>query len=301
MMTTTVQVLLPAASEAPVRGEGPWRKAGRRFLKHRLAMASLVILALMVLMALFAPLIERYSPIALDLEAMGQAPSALHWLGTDTTGRDVWSRVLHAGRVSLSVGLVAVSISTLIGLVIGGIAGYASGKVDLLLMRVTDMFMAFPSLVLIITVASALGPSIYNTMLVIGVLTWPGIARLVRGQFLSLREQQFVLAARSVGVPPLQIMWRHLFPNVVGTVTVAATFGVASAVLQEAALSFLGLGVQAPTPSWGNMLRDAQTLTILESMPWLWLVPGTMIALAVLSINFIGDGLRDALDPRSTL
>jgi peptide/nickel transport system permease protein len=185
--------------------------------------------------------------------------------------------------------------------IVGSVAGYASGRVDLLLMRVTDMFMAFPTLVMIITVASVLGPSVYNTMLVIGILTWPGIARLVRGQFLSLREQQFVLAARSVGVPPLQIMLRHLFPNVVGTVTVAATFGVANAILQEAALSFLGLGVQAPTPSWGNMLRDAQTLSILEGMPWLWLAPGLMIALAVLSINFIGDGLRDALDPRSTL
>jgi peptide/nickel transport system permease protein len=301
MTTTAPPLALPVGAEAQVKGEGPWRKAGRRFLRHRLAIASLAILTLMVLAAVLAPVIGRYSPIELNLDAMGQAPSAGHWLGTDTTGRDVWSRMLHAGRVSLSVGLVAVSISTLIGLVIGGIAGYASGKVDLLLMRVTDMFMAFPSLVLIITVASVLGPSIYNTMLVIGILTWPGIARLVRGQFLSLREQQFVLAARSIGVPPLQIMLRHLFPNVVGTVTVAATFGVASAILQEAALSFLGLGVQAPTPSWGNMLRDAQTLSILETMPWLWLAPGLMIALAVLTINFIGDGLRDALDPRSTL
>lgn len=289
------------AAEAPVEGEGPWRKAGRRFMRHKLAVAGLFVLATMVLLALFAPWIGRYSPIELDLAAMGQAPSAAHWLGTDTTGRDVWSRVIHAGRVSLSVGLVAVGISAFIGIVIGSIAGYAAGKVDLLLMRITDMFMAFPSLVMIIAIASALGPSIYNTMLVIGILTWPGIARLVRGQFLSLREQQFVLAARSIGVAPAPIMLRHLFPNVVGTVTVAATFGVASAILQEAALSFLGLGVQAPTPSWGNMLRDAQTLTILEGMPWLWLAPGTMIALAVLSINFIGDGLRDALDPRSKL
>ena len=287
--------------ELQVKGESLWLKARNRFLRHKLALVGLVILCVMVVLAVLAPVIGRYSPIALDLDAMSQAPSAAHWLGTDTTGRDVWSRILHAGRVSLSVGLVAVSISTLIGVVIGSIAGYASGKVDLLLMRLTDMFMAFPSLVMIITVASVLGPSVYNTMLVIGILTWPGIARLVRGQFLSFREQQFVLAARSVGVPPLQIMLRHLFPNVVGTVTVAATFGVASAILQEAALSFLGLGVQAPTPSWGNMLRDAQTLTILEGMPWLWMAPGLMIALAVISINFIGDGLRDALDPRSML
>ncbi len=284
-----------------VAGEGLWVKARKRFLRHKLALLGLVILSAMVLLAVLAPVIERYSPIALDLGSMGQAPSGAHWLGTDTTGRDVWSRIVHAGQVSLSVGLVAVSISTLIGIVIGSIAGYAAGKVDMVLMRFTDMVMAFPSLVMIITIASVLGPSIYNTMLVIGILTWPGIARLVRGQFLSVREQQFVLAARSIGVSPFQIMFRHLFPNVVGTVTVAATFGMANAILQEASLSFLGLGVQAPTPSWGNMLQDAQSQTILEGMPWLWLAPGLMIALAVLSINFIGDGLRDALDPRSSL
>ncbi len=298
----TISLNIPAAgTEALVKGESLWIKARKRFLRHRLALIGLVILCVMVLLAVLAPVVAIYSPVELNLDAMSQPPSTTHWLGTDTTGRDVWSRIVHGGQVSLSVGLVAVSISTLIGIVIGSIAGYAGGKVDLLLMRVTDMVMAFPSLVMIITVASVLGPSIYNTMLVIGILTWPGIARLVRGQFLSFREQQFVLAARSIGVPPIQIMFRHLFPNVVGTVTVAATFGMANAILQEASLSFLGLGVQAPTPSWGNMLRDAQTFSILEGMPWLWIAPGLMIVLAVLSINFIGDGLRDALDPRSIL
>ncbi len=295
----TVSPANTTAPEPVVAGESLWAKARKRFFKHRLAVFGLIVLSTMVLMALLAPVIERYSPIDLDLSSMGQAPSLTHWLGTDTTGRDVWSRIVHAGRVSLSVGLVAVSISTLIGVIVGGVSGYAGGKVDMLLMRFTDMVMAFPSLVMIITIASVLGPSIYNTMLVIGILTWPGIARLVRGQFLSFREQQFVLAARSIGVSPAQIMFRHLLPNVVGTVTVAATFGMANAILQEASLSFLGLGVQAPTPSWGNMLQDAQSQTILEGMPWLWIAPGLMIALAVLSINFIGDGLRDALDPRS--
>ena len=287
--------------EPLVAGESLWAKARKRFFKHRLAVFGLIVLCALFLMALLAPAIERYSPIELDLMAMGQSPSLQHWLGTDTTGRDVWSRIVHAGRVSLSVGFVAVSISTVIGLLVGGIAGYAGGRTDLLLMRVTDMVMAFPSLVMIITIAAVLGPSIYNTMLIIGILSWPGTARLVRGQFLSFREQQFVLAARATGVPPYQIVLRHLLPNVVGTVTVAATFGMANAILQEASLSFLGLGVQAPTPSWGNMLQDAQSHGILEGMPWLWIAPGLMIALAVLSINFVGDGLRDALDPRSTL
>ena len=287
--------------EPLMAGESLWAKARKRFFKHRLAVFGLIVLCALFLMALLAPAIERYSPIELDLMAMGQPPSLQHWLGTDTTGRDVWSRIVHAGRVSLSVGFVAVSISTVIGLLVGGIAGYAGGRTDLLLMRVTDMVMAFPSLVMIITIAAVLGPSIYNTMLIIGILSWPGTARLVRGQFLSFREQQFVLAARATGVPPYQIVLRHLLPNVVGTVTVAATFGMANAILQEASLSFLGLGVQAPTPSWGNMLQDAQSHGILEGMPWLWIAPGLMIALAVLSINFAGDGLRDALDPRSTL
>ena len=299
-MTTSIEPILATSSQA-TQGESLFDKARKRFMRHKLALMGLAILTLMLAAALLAPFIERYPPNELNLEAMGQAPSAAHWLGTDTTGRDVWARVVHASQVSMSVGLVAVSLSTLIGVLIGSIAGYASGRVDLLLMRITDMVMAFPSMVIIITVAAALGPSIYNTMLVIGMLTWPGVARLVRGQMLSFREQQFVLAARCIGVPPIQIVYRHLFPNVVGTVTVAATFGMANAILQEAALSFLGLGVQAPTPSWGNMLRDAQTLSILEGAPWLWIVPGMMIALAVLSINFIGDGLRDALDPRSVL
>jgi peptide/nickel transport system permease protein len=297
-MTTATAINL-LDKEKPVKGESTWVRARRRFFRHRLAMAGLIILSAMILMAVFAPVLARFDPIEINLANMSKPPGNGHLLGTDTTGRDVWARILYAGRVSLSVGLVAVTISTLIGIVIGGIAGYAGGKTDMILMRITDIFMTFPSLVIIITVASVLGPSIYNTMLVIGVLTWPGTARLVRGQFLSLREQQFVLAARSMGVQPVEITFKHLMPNVLSSVTVAATFGMASAILQEASLSFLGLGVQAPTPSWGNMLRDAQSISILEGMPWLWLAPGIMIALAVLSINFIGDGLRDALDPRS--
>ncbi len=286
-------------NERAVRGESAWVKARRRFFRHKLAMAGLVILTAMIVLAVFAPLLTQYSPTDINLANMSKPPGNGHLLGTDTTGRDVWARVLFGGRVSLSVGLVAVTISTLIGILVGGLAGYAGGWVDMTLMRFTDMVMTFPSLVIIITVASALGPSIYNTMLVIGILTWTGTARLVRGQFLSLREQQYVVAARSMGVLPREIVLRHLLPNVISSVIVAATFGMASAILQEASLSFLGLGVQLPTPSWGNMLRDAQTLSILEGMPWLWLAPGVMIALAVLSINFIGDGLRDALDPRS--
>ncbi len=290
-----------AVSLAIAKPESLWSKARKRFFRHKLAMFGLIMLCLLIFTAIAAPLLTPHSPVEIDLRGIRQPPSAEHWLGTDGTGRDVLTRLLFAGRISLSVGIVAVSISMVIGIIVGSIAGYAGGKVDMTLMRVTDVFMTFPSLVIIITVAAAIGPSVYNAMLVIGLLTWPSIARLVRGQFLTLREQQFVRAARSIGVSRSQITFKHIFPNTISSIAVAVTIGVANVILLEASLSFLGLGVQAPTPSWGNMLRDAQSLNILESMPWMWLPPGLMIALAVLSINFIGDGLRDALDPRSIL
>ena len=281
------------------KSESLWGKARKRFFRHKLAMFGLVTLSLLIFVSVAAPLLSPHSPIEIDLRSIRQPPSAQHLLGTDGTGRDVLTRLMYAGRISLSVGLVAVSISMVIGIIVGSIAGYAGGKVDMTLMRVTDVFMTFPSLIIIITVAAAVGPSVYNAMLVIGLLTWPSIARLVRGQFLTLREQQFVRAARSIGVSRMSIAFKHIFPNTISSIAVALTIGVATVILLEASLSFLGLGVQAPTPSWGNMLRDAQSLNILEDMPWMWLPPGVMIALAVLSINFIGDGLRDALDPRS--
>ncbi len=180
---------------------------------------------------------------------------------------------------------------------LGALAGYFGGWVDSFIMRLADVVMSFPTLIIIITLAAALGPSIYNTMLAIGLLGWPPIARLLRGELLSLREREFAIGARAVGCGNARLMFRHLLPNAMAPVLVAATFGIAYAILIEAGLSFLGLGVQPPTSSWGNMLTDAQSLTVLESMPWLWLPPGLMIALAVLSINFIGDGLRDAFDP----
>jgi peptide/nickel transport system permease protein len=212
----------------------------------------------------------------------------------------VFARVTLAGRVSLQVGLVAVSIYTTIGVIVGALAGYYGGIVDSTLMRLADIFLAFPSLIIIITLVSVLGPSMWNIMAVIGLLGWPPIARIVRGQFLSLREREFVLASKTVGARGRRVMFRHLLPNALAPVIVAATFGMASAILLEAGLSFLGLGVQPPTPTWGNMLTDAQSLTILQDMLWLWIPPGVLIALAVLSINFIGDGLRDALDPHHT-
>ena len=252
---------------------------------------------ILVIGAVGAPIIARNDPYKVSISSYRKPPRAANILGTDSSGRDVLSRLLHAGRVSLSVGLVAVAIYATIGIILGALAGFYGGWVDSLIMRAADIVLAFPTLILIITIVSILGPSIYNVMLVIGLLGWPPIARIVRGLFLTLREREFILAGRTIGASNSRLIFRHILPNALAPVIVAATFGMASAILLEAGLSFLGLGVQPPTPSWGNMLTDAQSLTVLESMPWLWIPPGIAIALAVLAINFIGDGLRDALDP----
>jgi peptide/nickel transport system permease protein len=287
----------PALALAGARSVRQGSTVWRRFKRHRLAMIGLSILIVLAIASVFAPWLTKYSPTEVDLSAYRLGPSREHWLGTDTAGRDVYTRLLYAGRVSLAVGIVAVAIYTAIGVALGVLAGYYGGWVDSTIMRMADVVLSFPTLIIIITLASVLGPSIYNLMLAIGLLGWPPIARLLRGQLLSLRQTEFVIGARAVGCSDSRLIFRHLMPNAMAPVLVAATFGIAYAILIEAGLSFLGLGVQPPTPSWGNMLTDAQSLTVLESMPWLWLPPGLMIALSVLSINFIGDGLRDALDP----
>jgi len=286
---------LASAVEEPVRRSQA--TVWRRFRRHRLAMIGAAILLLLAVSAIAAPVISRTSPYSIDLSAYQQGPSAAHWLGTDSAGRDVFSRLLYAGRVSLTVGLTSVAIYSAIGVLLGAIAGFYGGWVDSVLMRLADIFLAFPVLVIIITLAAMFGPSLTNLILAIGFLSWPLIARILRGEVLSLREREFVLAARASGASPRRLIFRHLLPNAMAPIIVAATLGIAYAILLEAGLSFLGLGVQPPTPSWGNMLSDAQSLAVLSSMPWLWLPPGIMIALAVLAINFIGDGLRDALDP----
>ncbi len=276
------------------------RRGLKAFLRHRLAVAGLIVFVLIGLAAIFAPIVATHDPNHIDLLASAQGPSRDHWLGTDDIGRDVYSRLVYGARVSLSVGLVSVAIYTAIGMALGAISGYFGGFIESLIMRLTDTVMCFPTLVIIIAAVSILGPSIFNIMALIGLLSWPGICRLVRGQVLSLREQEFVEAARACGASDARIIARHVLPNTVAPLTVAATFGVASAILTEAGLSFLGMGVQPPTPSWGNMINMAQSGTILQEMPWLWAPAGIVIAIAVLSINFIGDGLRDALDPRRT-
>ncbi|BAS27997.1 oligopeptide ABC transporter permease [Limnochorda pilosa] len=275
-----------------------WAMVVRRFLRHRLAVTGLAVLALVALSALLAPWIAPHDPHAMDVMAFSAPPSGRHLLGTDAVGRDVLSRLLYAARVSLSVGAGAVLLNVLVGIVLGGLAGYLGGRVDSAIMRFTDMVLSFPPLMIILVLVSVLGPSLTNVILVLGLLGWPQICRLVRAEILRLREQEYIVAARALGIPDRRILLRHLVPNSFPPVLVAATFGAAQAIIQEASLSFLGMGVQPPTASWGNMLTDAQSMGVLGSMPWLWLPPGMMIVVAVLSINFVGDGLRDALDPR---
>ncbi|RIK41266.1 MAG: peptide ABC transporter permease [Chloroflexi bacterium] len=283
------------------RRDSPQYRFWRRLWQHKLGMFGLAVLLLLVIAALFAPVLAGQDPAAIDLRQKNQPPSAEHILGTDAIGRDVWARLVYGARISLSVGLVAVGIYTTIALLLGSVSGYMGGLVDSVIMRFTDIMMCFPTFLLIITVAALLPPNIFNIMVIIGIFGWPGMTRLVRGQFLSLRSRDFVLAAVALGVPTRRIIFRHILPNVVGPVVVAATLGLAGAIMTESSLSFLGLGVQQPTPSWGQTLTTAMQLPILEGMPWRWLPSALAIAFAVLSVNFFGDALRDALDPRMNL
>jgi peptide/nickel transport system permease protein len=279
----------------------PGRRTWRRFKKHRLAVMGAIFILIVTLAAIFADFIAPYGYMVQDLDSYRLPPSAAHVLGTDSYGRDVLSRLIFGGRVSLSVGIVAVIIAQGIAVVLGSIAGYYGGASDWIVMRLVDIVMAFPWLIMVIMMVSILGPSVFNAMIAIGILGWTIPTRLVRGQILALREMDYVLAARSIGVPSRRIIARHILPGVVGPFVVSATFMVASAILTEAALSFIGLGVQPPIASWGNMMNSAMELVILQTMPWLWVPPGIMVALSVLAINFMGDGLRDALDPKGML
>ncbi|MFC7621087.1 oligopeptide ABC transporter permease [Microlunatus sp. GCM10028923] len=300
-MSTVAPLASDRAAATPTVGGGhrsPGRMALRRFLRHRAAVVSLVVLALIILAVLFADVIAQHQPNATDLSAIRAKPSGEHWLGTDATGRDVFARVLHAGRVSLGVGLASAALAVVLGVVLGSLAGMFGGWVDGLIMRLADIFLSFPSLVVMIVLAGILGPSVVTMIIAIGVFQWPICGRLVRGSALSVRENEYILASRATGAHPWWVITRHILPAVLPPVVVAGTLSVAGSIGLEATLSFLGLGIQPPTASWGNMLNEAQSLTVIRNQPWLWLPPGLAVAVTVLGVNFIGDGLRDALDPK---
>lgn len=270
----------------------------RRFRRHRLALLSSVILCIIVVAALAAPMIAPYDPDEI-VGSFSGAPSNKFILGTDQIGRDVLSRLLYATRVSLLVGVMATAISTAIGVILGLVSGYFGGIVDMVIMRFTDMVMSFPYILLVLVAAAIFKPGLWNIILILGFVDWPGIARLVRGNVLSLRETNFVKGNIVAGMPKRHILFSEILPNTIAPILVYATSVVALSMLDEAALSFLGMGVQPPTASLGNMLNGAQSLTVLTSKPWLWIPAGSLIVILVISISFIGDALRDAVDPTS--
>jgi len=259
--------------------------------ESRLVVAGGLALGLLAVIAILAPWIAPYDPLAVSLPEALLPPSPAHWVGTDPLGRDVLARLMYGARISLVIGVIAVGVAVVIGTMVGLVAGYVGGRVDSVLMRVVDTMLAFPSIFLLLAVIAMLSPNIYNIMVVIGLTSWMGVARLVRAEVLSLKEREFILAARAIGASTWRIMWRHVLPNVTAPVLVAATLGVGGAILTESVLSYLGLGVQPPTPSWGNILNEGRVA--LGVAWWLTLSPGVCILVTVLAFNLLGEGLRE--------
>ena len=303
LASTTDAGLLGLDAQSASMGAGVWK----RFRRHPGAIFGFIVISILIVLALLAPL-SPFDPEASEITARYEGPSMTHFMGTDALGRDLFTRVLYGGRVSLSVGLMVVFISILIGVPIGALAGYYGGTVDGILMRVTDAFLSLPSFLVLILLSAILleveiplleGNSVLTISLVIGIFSWTTFARLVRAAFLSIREMEFVTASRALGGSDLRLMTRHILPNSIGPIIVEATLEFGYAIIEESGLSFLGFGIQPPTPSWGNLLSNAQEYFV--KYPWLAIFPGLMIFLSIISINYIGDGLRDAFDPNKVL
>ncbi len=278
--------------------ESPGKIVWRRLRRNKLAIIGLVVLVILSLAAIFAPFLTDFGRDETNLARSNAAPDDTYLLGADALGRDIYTRLLYGGRISLTVGFVSTGLRILIGVVLGGIAGYYGKAIDGFIMRVADVVSCLPFLPIAITFVAIRGPSIYNVMLVLAILGWPGIARIVRAEILSLREREFMEAATALGISDFKKITSHLIPNTMASIIVSATTGIANAILTESTLSFLGLGVSPPTPTWGNMLTDANTQYVLKNRWWQWIPPGLAIFVTVLSLNLLGDGLRDALDPR---
>ncbi len=291
MSATTVTAVPRAPAEAK-----PWRRALRRLMRRHGAMVGLVVVLFFIAVAALAPLVSPYDPVATNWALVRKPPTMAHWFGTDEIGRDVLARVVWGARASLLAGVVSVCISLLLGVPIGLIAGYVGGFLDGLLMRITDAMLACPFLILAIALAAFLGPNLTNAMIAIGISAMPAFIRLTRAQVLNAKVEDYVEAARAVGNPHVRIVLRHILPNIVAPIMVQATLAIAAAIIAEASLSFLGLGQQPPAPSWGSMLNTAKNF--LSQAPWMALWPGLAIFVVVLAFNLLGDGLRDALDPR---
>ncbi|MGY2986881.1 MULTISPECIES: ABC transporter permease [unclassified Bradyrhizobium] len=295
MTDAALSPLAPLAAAETL--ESPARRAWRRLIRRKGAVLGLTVIALFILLAVFAPLIVPYDPVATSWSLVRKAPSAQHWFGTDELGRDVFARVVFGARASLLAGVISVGIALAVGVPLGLFAGYRGGFIDALISRITDAMLACPFLILAIALAAFLGPSLSNAMIAIGVSATPIFIRLTRGQVMSVKVEDYVEAARAMGNPRWRIALVHILPNILPALLVQATLSIAAAIIAEAALSFLGLGQQPPAPSWGSMLNAAQRF--LTSAPWMAVWPGLAIFLVVLSFNLVGDGLRDALDPKA--
>lgn len=272
----------------------------RRFRHHKAGVVSFWIVAVIIVLALLAPLLAPYGSQEITSE-FSAAPSLKHLLGTDQIGRDVLSRLLYGTRVSLFVGFMATVISTVLGVLLGLLAGYVGGALDMVLMRFTDMVMSFPYILLILVASVIFKPGLWSIILIFGFVDWPGVARLVRGSILSIKEQDYVKSSQIAGMPRSYILFSDILPNVMTNILVFATTVMATSILDEAALSFLGMGIQPPAASLGNMLNGAESVTVLTGMPWLWISPGLVIIILVVCVNFVGDALRDALDPTAVV
>lgn len=275
-----------------------FRDVAKRFVNHKLAIIGLIILTLLILIVTFLPMTMKLDPYTIGRELPYSGPTKGLVLGVDNAGRDNFSRLIYGGRVSLLVGLLSTGISVLIGIPLGIVAGYYGKTIDAIIMRIADIFISFPSIILILVLVSIIGPSMWSIIVIIGIMGWPEFARLIRSNVLSVREKEYVESAKAIGVKDSEIILKYILPNSVAPIIVAATFRVAGAILQESSLSFLGMGVQPPQASWGNMLYGAQSLTVLTTKQWAWIPPGLMLVITICCVNFIGDGLRDALDPR---
>ena len=283
-------------STAPRARRGELGQFWRTFRRNQLACAGAVVVGALVVIAILAPVLAPWDPNKPDMKRILEAPSSKHWLGTDQIGRDVLSRLLYGSRISLAVGFVSVGIATLIGVLLGAAAGYHGGIVDGGIMRLVDLMLVFPRFFLLLAVLAFLKPSIWTIMAVIGMTGWMGVTRLVRAEFLALREREFVIWSESIGAGALRVVFKHILPNALAPVLVAMTLGIPAAILTESGLSFLGLGVQPPYATWGNILNDGKDL--ITYAWWLTLYPGLAILITVLSYNLLGEGIRDALDPR---
>lgn len=275
-----------------------WGEVLYRLRKNRMAMISLYVLMLIILLCAIVPMISPYAIETTNMSNSDQKPSSEHLLGTDKIGRDLFVRLFYAGRISLGVALAVVTIECTIGVILGSLAGYYGGKIDAFIMRLAEIFLSFPFMIICITIVSILGNSIITLILVLAVLSWPSIARIVRGQILTLREMEYMEACEALGISDFRRIFKHLLPNVLAYVIVYATLGMAHVILTETSLSFLGLGVSPPIPTWGNMIQEARNTLIIQYKWWYWIPPGICIFISVMCFNILGDGLRDAIDPK---